>query len=99
VKKRTEAARDLFRRCQEPPPSTPQEERRAHTKPGGHSWRSAKALGLTERGVRRRLKEEGTSFQTVREDLLREPAARHLDEGMSIPEISFLLGFSEPSAF
>jgi len=59
----------------------------------------AKRLGLTGRSLQRRLKDEGTSFQAVREDVRRELAQRYLGDGMTIAEISFLLGFSEPSAF
>ena len=60
---------------------------------------AAKQLGLTTRSLQRRLKDEGTSFQTVRESMRRELATRYLDANLSIAEISFLLGFSEPSAF
>jgi AraC-like DNA-binding protein len=60
---------------------------------------TAKQLGLTSRSLQRRLKDEGTSFQTVRETIRRELATRYLDANLSIAEISFLLGFSEPSAF
>jgi AraC-like DNA-binding protein len=59
----------------------------------------AKQLGLTGRSLQRRLKDEGTSFQAVREDVRRALAHRYLDDGLAIAEISFLLGFSEPSAF
>ena len=59
----------------------------------------AKRLGMTSRSLQRRLKDEGTSFQTVREAVRRELADRYLDDGLAIAEISFLLGFSEPSAF
>ena len=59
----------------------------------------AKRLGMTSRSLQRRLKDEGTAFQTVREDLRRELAERYLADGLAIAEISFLLGFSEPSAF
>jgi AraC-like DNA-binding protein len=59
----------------------------------------AKQLGLAVRSLQRRLKDEGTSFQAVREDVRRTLAQRYLDEGLAIAEISFLLGFSEPSAF
>ena len=45
------------------------------------------------------LRDEGTSFQAVREDVRRALAARYLEDDLSIAEISFLLGFSEPSAF
>ncbi|MBL0214137.1 MAG: AraC family transcriptional regulator [Myxococcales bacterium] len=59
----------------------------------------ATKLGLTARSLQRRLKDEGTAFQTVREDVRRELAQRYLADNLSIAEISFLLGFSEPSAF
>ena len=59
----------------------------------------AKRLGLTGRSLQRRLEDEGTTFKQVREDVRRELAQRYLDDGLAIAEISFLLGFSEPSAF
>jgi AraC-like DNA-binding protein len=59
----------------------------------------AKRLGMTGRSLQRRLKDDGTSFQSVRDEMRRELADRYLGEGMSFAEISFLLGFSEPSAF
>lgn len=59
----------------------------------------ARRLGLTARSLQRRLKDEGSSFQAVREGVRRELAVRYLDDDLSISEISFLLGFSEPSAF
>jgi len=59
----------------------------------------AKRLGLTARSLQRRLEDEGTTFKQVREDVRRELAQRYLDDGLAIAEISFLLGFSEPSAF
>jgi AraC-like DNA-binding protein len=59
----------------------------------------AKRLGMTGRSLQRRLKDDGTSFQIVREAIRRELADRYLSEGLSFSEISFLLGFSEPSAF
>ncbi|HUJ57806.1 MAG TPA: AraC family transcriptional regulator [Kofleriaceae bacterium] len=59
----------------------------------------ARRLGLTARSLQRRLKDEGTSFQAVRDATRRELARRYLDDRLSIAEISFLLGFSEPSAF
>jgi AraC-like DNA-binding protein len=61
--------------------------------------RVARRLGLGARSLQRRLKQEGTSFAAVRDELRRELADRYLDDELSIAEISFLLGFSEPSAF
>jgi len=59
----------------------------------------AQRLGLTGRSLQRRLEDEGTTFKQVREDVRRELAQRYLHDGLAIAEISFLLGFSEPSAF
>lgn len=65
----------------------------------GHVDVVARRLGLTARSLQRRLKDENTSFNAVREDVRQQLSRRYLDEGLSIAEISFLLGFSEPSAF
>jgi len=59
----------------------------------------AKRLGMTARSLQRRLQDEGVSFQTLRDDTRRTLADRYLGENLSLSEISFLLGFSEPSAF
>ena len=59
----------------------------------------AKRLGMTGRSLQRRLRDEGTTFQAVRDEMRRELADRYLGQGMSFAEISFMLGFSEPSAF
>ncbi len=59
----------------------------------------AQGLGVTPRHLQRRLKDEGVAFQTLRDEQRSEMAERYLREGMSLAEISFLLGFSEPSAF
>jgi AraC-like DNA-binding protein len=59
----------------------------------------AKRLGLTGRSLQRRLRDEGTSFQAMRDETRRALADRYLGEGLSFSEIAFLLGFSEPSAF
>jgi AraC-like DNA-binding protein len=58
-----------------------------------------KRLGMTGRSLQRRLKDEGTSFQAVRDESRKHLADRYLARGMSFAEISFVLGFSEPSAF
>ncbi|MFO0749695.1 MAG: AraC family transcriptional regulator ligand-binding domain-containing protein [Myxococcota bacterium] len=60
----------------------------------------AARLGLTARSLQRRLKDEESSFQLVRDEVRKELATRYLASGeLAIAEISFLLGFSEPSAF
>ncbi len=60
----------------------------------------AKRLGWSERTLRRRLGEEGTSFRQVLDDVRRELAQGWLVQSeMAIGEIAFLLGFSESSNF
>ena len=59
----------------------------------------ASELGMTSRTLQRRLKDDGTSFQDLRDEVRRELADHYLDGELSIAEISFLLGFSQPSAF
>lgn len=59
----------------------------------------AKRIGLGGRSLQRRLRDEGTSFQALRDETRRALADRYFAEGLSIAEVSFLLGFSEPSAF
>jgi AraC-like DNA-binding protein len=61
---------------------------------------AAAHLGLSERSLQRRLREEDTSFEAVLEAARRHEAQRLLaDERLAIAEIAFLLGFSEASAF
>jgi AraC-like DNA-binding protein len=59
----------------------------------------ARRLGMTGRSLQRRLKDEGTAFQALRDETRKHLADRYLGQGMTFAEISFLLGFSEPSAF
>lgn len=59
----------------------------------------AKRLSMTARSLQRGLKAEGHSFQALRDQVRREQADRFLGQGLTLAEISFLLGFSEPSAF
>lgn len=59
----------------------------------------ARRLGLTARTLQRRLVDEGTTFQALREATRRDLAGRYLDQDLSLTEIAYLLGFSEPSAF
>ena len=60
----------------------------------------AKALGMSARTLRRRLEEEGESFQDLRDAERKEQAMDHARETqLSISEIAYLLGFAETSAF
>ncbi len=60
----------------------------------------ATRLRLSPRTVQRRLHEEGTSLQRVLDELRRELALRHLEDGeLSILEVGFHLGFADQSSF
>jgi AraC-like DNA-binding protein len=60
----------------------------------------AQQLNLTIRNLQRRLKEVGITYQAILDDS-REALALNLIKDLEIPlyEISFLVGFTEPSAF
>ena len=60
----------------------------------------AESLKVSERTLRRRLREEGTSHQELLDALRRDLALRYLDENaLSIDEVAYQLGFSQSSAF
>jgi AraC-like DNA-binding protein len=61
---------------------------------------AANALKMTPRTLNRRLKEEGTSFQDIKDALRRDIAIRALQHGTtSIEQIAFDTGFSAPANF
>lgn len=60
----------------------------------------AAQMNISSQTLRRRLKEEGNSFQEIKDSLRRDTAIYHLSKQLTpINEIADLLGFSEPSAF
>lgn len=60
----------------------------------------ARALCLSQRSLQRRLAALGLTFQGVVDETRHELARRYLDDpARSVTEITFLLGFSEQSAF
>jgi AraC-like DNA-binding protein len=60
----------------------------------------AKRLTVSAQHLRRLLREEGTSFREIREEILRDDAIASLVRGTeTVEELSDRLGFSEPSAF
>jgi AraC-like DNA-binding protein len=60
----------------------------------------AERLGMSRRTLTRRLKEEGTSFKVIIDDLRRGLAQRYLViEGLGVSEIAAMLGFSDAAAF
>ncbi|MCF6226582.1 MAG: AraC family transcriptional regulator [Xanthomonadales bacterium] len=60
----------------------------------------AQQLNISSRTLSRRLDEEGTSFRELLSDQRLDMSMRYIrDESLSLTEISYLLGFSEPSSF
>lgn len=59
----------------------------------------AKQLGISGRTLRRQLEQAGHSLRALVDDVRRERADELLAGGISVKEIAFALGFSEPSAF
>ena len=60
----------------------------------------ARHLATTPRTLQRHLAAEGTSFDTLRNTVRKEAAAEFLaDPTLSVGEVAYLLGFSEPAAF
>jgi len=60
----------------------------------------ARRLAMSPRTLQRRLSEEGTSFDSLREETRKQTAETFLaDRRLSVSEVAFLLGFSEPGAF
>ena len=60
----------------------------------------ARRLAVSPQHLRRLLREEGTSFREIREDILRDAAITSLVRGAeTVENLSDRLGFSEPSAF
>jgi len=62
--------------------------------------RVAQALGLSERTLQRRLRDEGTTLARIVDATRRELSEHYLSEpNVSAFEVAFLIGYSEPSAF
>jgi len=60
----------------------------------------ARRLATSPRTLQRRLRDEGTTFDGVSREVRAGLAREYLgDRGLSIGEVAYLLGFSEPSAF
>jgi AraC-like DNA-binding protein len=62
--------------------------------------RLARKLRMSPRTLRRRLKDEGTTYEEVVDELRRALTERYLDHpDMSLSQIALLLGYSDTSAF
>jgi AraC-like DNA-binding protein len=60
----------------------------------------ARILAVSPRTLQRRLAKVGTSFDTLRDDARQQAAEAYLSNAtLSITEVAYLLGYSEPTAF
>ncbi|MDJ0754350.1 MAG: AraC family transcriptional regulator [Ardenticatenaceae bacterium] len=59
----------------------------------------AAEMAISVRTLQNRLKEEGVVFSTLHKDIRQKLAKKYLLENYSVEEITYLLGFSEPSSF
>lgn len=60
----------------------------------------ARELAMSDRNLQRALRDDGTTYQKVVDELRRDLALSHLaNPQTSAGQVGFLLGFSEPSAF
>lgn len=65
-----------------------------------HIRKFAELMYMSVRTLQRRLDNEGTSFAHILEETRRELSTKYVrDNNLSMKEISFMLGFSEESAF
>ncbi|HEY2734332.1 MAG TPA: helix-turn-helix domain-containing protein, partial [Polyangiales bacterium] len=60
---------------------------------------TARALGISQRTLQRRLREEGTSFAELVGALRRELGAGYLARGIPIAQVASLLGYADTTAF
>ena len=60
----------------------------------------AKALHMHPRTLQRRMREEGTTFEAIKDEARRDLAQRYLSQpDLPFTQITALLGYSEQSAF
>ena len=60
----------------------------------------AKELNLSERSLQRKLKQQGTTFRTILDNVREMAAIQYIKNPVNtMSDIAFLLGFSEQSAF
>jgi AraC-like DNA-binding protein len=65
-----------------------------------NEYKLANTLGLSPRSLQRKLKDEQTSYSELLEETRRQLGKQYLsDSRLSINEITYLLGFSEPASF
>jgi len=98
-----EHARILAQHIPQAPPGFRAEVERAITAAlpdSGSAGKVARALHVSVRTLQRKLEAEGTTFREVYETVVAQLAMTYLsDPKVSIAEVAFLLGFSDPSSF
>jgi AraC-like DNA-binding protein len=61
---------------------------------------TARRVGMTPRTLQRRLARAKTSFEALCDDARKQAAQTYLvDTALTISEVTYLLGYSEPTAF
>jgi len=69
-----------------------------HLESGAPMATVAAALGLSERSLRRRLGDAGTSYRAVLDDVRAALAERLLADGLTLDEVALRLGYAEASS-
>lgn len=59
----------------------------------------AKEMAMSVRTLQNRLADEGVVFSDLMQDIRERLAKRYLSEGYTVEQITYMLGFSEPSTF
>jgi AraC-like DNA-binding protein len=59
----------------------------------------AKEMAVSVRTLQKRLDEEGVAFSDLHKDIRQRLAQKYLRENYTVEQITYLLGFSEPSVF
>jgi AraC-like DNA-binding protein len=59
----------------------------------------ARRMGTTERTLRRRLEENGTSFRALLDETRADLARGYIRDRRPLAEVAFLVGFTDPSTF
>ncbi|WP_299756691.1 AraC family transcriptional regulator [uncultured Pontibacter sp.] len=60
----------------------------------------ARSLAMSVRSLQGKLKEEGTTYQALLDEVRKQIAVKHLQDNQNtITDIAYLLGYSEPSVF
>jgi AraC-like DNA-binding protein len=59
----------------------------------------AKEMAVSVRTLQKRLEEEGVGFSDLYKDIRKRLAQKYLRENYTVEQITYLLGFSEPSVF